>query len=134
MTADAPFTIEVQSPYEGFWRYNVALTCGCFDAEGRRTGFASASSQLAAVGSNLASPPAGAAERRIELRTEPCARFVCFLYVIPHTLPADNDISASRTFPLEVEIRRDGALLRRERFAINPWSGASVELRGEGDS
>ncbi len=88
MTADAPFTIEVQSLYEGFWRYNVALTCGCFDAEGRRTGFASASSQLAAVGSNLASPPAGAAERRIELRTEPCARFVCFLYVIPHTLPA----------------------------------------------
>lgn len=134
MSSTAPFTIEVRSPYEGFWRYNVALTCGCFDAEGHRTGFASASSQLAPAGSNLAAPPAGAAERRIELRTEPCARFVCFLYVIPHTLPADNDIASTHTFPLEVEIRREGAAPRREHFDVNPWSGASIELRSDSNS
>ena len=36
------FTIEVTSRYEEWWRYNVALMCGCFAAEERRTGFASA--------------------------------------------------------------------------------------------
>ena len=42
MAAHKGFTIEVTSRYEEWWRYNVALMCGCFDAEERRTGFASA--------------------------------------------------------------------------------------------
>ncbi len=134
MATDKRFTIEVRSSYEGFWRYNVAMTCGCFDSEGRRTGFATASSQLAEVGANRSESPAGAHDRRIELHTDPCAAFDCFLYVIPHTLPADNDIAATRTFPLEVVVRADGRTLRRERYAINPWSGASIELRSEEES
>ena len=47
------FTIEVTSRYEGWWRYNAALMCGCFDAAGRRIGFASSASTVADVGSNL---------------------------------------------------------------------------------
>lgn len=131
MANDTQFTIEVTSPFEGFWRYNVALTCGCFDAEGRRIGFATASSSLAEVGAGLTEAPAGSRDRRIELRTDSCAAFDCFLYVIPHTLPSDNDIAATRTFPLEVTVRAGGRTLRRERYAINPWSGASIELRSE---
>lgn len=134
MATGTQFTIEVTSPYEGFWRYNVALTCGCLDAAGQRTGFATASSQLAEVGAGLSEAPSGASDRRIELRTEPCAAFDCFLYVIPHTLPVDNDIASTRTFPLDVTVSADGRTLRRERYAINPWSGASIELRSDDNS
>ena len=46
------FTIEVTSRYDGWWRYNAALMCGCFDAADQRIGFASAESAVAAVGAN----------------------------------------------------------------------------------
>ena len=42
MATKEGFTIEISSRYEGWWRYNVALMCGCFDTAGNRTGFASA--------------------------------------------------------------------------------------------
>ena len=41
MATKEGFTIEISSRYEGWWRYNVALMCGCFDTAGNRTGFAS---------------------------------------------------------------------------------------------
>ena len=96
------FTIEVTSRYEGWWRYNAALMCGCFDAAGRRIGFASSASTVADVGSNLAERP---------------------------TLPADNEIDATRPFGIEVRISYAGRRLRTEKREINQWSGASVEMR-----
>ena len=105
------FTIEVTSRYEGWWRYNAALMCGCFDAAGRRIGFASSASTVAA------------------LQTMPCDHLVLYLYIIPHTLPADNEIDATRPFGIEVRISYAGRRLRTEKREINQWSGASVEMR-----
>ena len=59
MATKEGFTIEISSRYEGWWRYNVALMCGCFDTAGNRTGFASAEAHVADVGSNLREKPAG---------------------------------------------------------------------------
>ena len=99
------FTIEVTSRYEGWWRYNAALMCGCFDAAGRRIGFASSASTVADVGSNLAERPADiAADRTAALQTMPCDHLVLYLYIIPHTRPADNEIDATRPFGIEVRI------------------------------
>ena len=71
------FTIEVTSRYDGWWRYKAALMGGCFDAAGRRIGFASAASTVADVGSNLADRPADiAAARTAALQTLPCAHLV----------------------------------------------------------
>ena len=42
MKKDEGFSVEVESCYEGWWRYNVTILCGCFDADGDRIGFASA--------------------------------------------------------------------------------------------
>lgn len=42
MKKDEGFSVEVESRYEGWWRYNVTILCGCFDADGDRIGFASA--------------------------------------------------------------------------------------------
>ena len=58
MATKEGFTIEISSRYEGWWRYNVALMCGCFDTAGNRTGFASAEAHVADVGSNLREKPA----------------------------------------------------------------------------
>ena len=42
MAATEGFSIEISSRYDGWWRYNAALMCGCFDAGDERIGFASA--------------------------------------------------------------------------------------------
>ncbi len=41
MAATEGFSIEISSRYDGWWRYNAALMCGCFDAGDERIGFAS---------------------------------------------------------------------------------------------
>ena len=64
MATKEGFTIEISSRYEGWWRYNVALMCGCFDDAGRRIGFASSASTVADAGSNLPERPAGVAADR----------------------------------------------------------------------
>ena len=124
------FTIEVTSRYEGWWRYNVALMCGCFDDAGRRIGFVSSASTVADAGSNLPERPAGvAADRTATLQTMPCDHLVLYLYIIPHTLPAGNEIDANKPFGIEVRISYAGRRLRTEKRAINQWSGASAEMR-----
>ena len=54
-----------------------------------------------------------------------------YVYIIPHTLPAGNDIDSTRPFEAEIRISRGGRLLRTEKRAINQWSGASIELKVE---
>ena len=72
MATKEGFTIEISSRYEGWWRYNVALMCGCFDTAGNRTGFASAEAHVADVGSNLREKPAGIpGDGRASLETQP---------------------------------------------------------------
>ena len=83
MKKDEGFSVEVESRYEGWWRYNVTILCGCFDADGNRIGFASAESVVAPVGSDLSAPPEGAAaERRIGIRSIACDHIVMYLSLI----------------------------------------------------
>ncbi len=132
MADSTGFTIEITSPFDGFWRYNVALMCGMFDAEENRTGFASAEDTVAEAGANLTEKPADYPhDRNVCLTTGPCDHLRLFVYLIPHTLPADNTVGESKPFPLEMRIAYDGKKLRTERFEINQWAGASLELRVE---
>ena len=122
MAANEGFTIEISSRYDGWWRYNVALMCGCFDAAGNRTGFVSAESHVADVGANLKKKP---------LATEACDHLLLYIYIVPHTLPAGNDIGDTQPFEVDFRITCGGKLLRTEKRLINQWSGASVEMRVE---
>lgn len=132
MAAEKGFTIEVSSRYDGWWRYNVALMCGCFDAEERRTGFASAASHVSDVGANLREKPADTEGARCaRLTTDPCDHLLLYVYIVPHTLPAGNDIDSNRPFEIEMRISYADKLLRTEKRLINQWSGASVEMRVE---
>lgn len=130
MTEENGFRIEVASRYEEWWRYNVAMMCGCFDPSDERIGFVSSSSHVADVGANLAARPEGIpAHRKAVLETPPCDHLILYVYIIPNTLPAGNGIDASRPFDIELMFFRDGKKLRTETRAINQWSGASIELR-----
>ena len=124
------FKIELKSRYDEWWRYNADLMCGCFDADDNRIGFASAASDVADVGANLSVRPADIpAARSVVLTTPPCNHLVLYVYIIPHTLPAGNDIDSTRPFEAEIRISRGGKFLCTENRAINQWSGASIELK-----
>lgn len=134
-TTKKGFTVKVTSDYAGWWRYNVALMAGCFDAEERQTEFATASSHIADVGSELKEPPAGMArDRKIALTTAPCDHLQLYLYMIPHTLPPTDDIDATQPFDVEVTISYGGRRVSKTTRKINQWSGASVEMRVEKES
>lgn len=132
---DKGFNIEVSSSFDGWWRYNVALMCGCFDAGGNRTDFVTASSHVADVGSGLRERPDGIApDRSVALAAKPCDHLMLYIYLIPHTLPSGNDIADSDPFEVTLRIRCAGRKLRTEKLRINQWSGASVEMRIEAPS
>ena len=124
------FKIELKSRYDEWWRYNADLMCGCFDADDNRIGFVSTASDMADVGANLKGRPDNLpATRSVVLETPPCDHLVLYVYIIPHTLPAGNDIDSTRPFEAEIRITRGGRLLHSEKRAINQWSGASIELK-----
>lgn len=135
MATKEGFTIEISSRYEGWWRYNVALMCGCFDTAGNRTGFASAEAHVADVGSNLREKPAGIpGDGRASLETGPCDHLLLYIYIVPHTLPAGNDIGDTAPFEVEIRIAYSGRRLRAEKRLINQWSGASIEMRVDSEA
>lgn len=132
MAATEGFSIEIASRYDGWWRYNTALMCGCFDAADKRIGFASAESHVAEVGANLPQKPAEiAGDRSLRLDTVPCDHLMLYVYIVPHTLPAGNDIGDSQPFEITLRIAYGSKLLRTEKRLINQWSGASIEMRVE---
>ena len=119
MATKEGFTIEISSRYEGWWRYNVALMCGCFDTAGNRTGFASTEAHVADVGSNLREKPAGnPGGGRASLETGPCDHLLLYIYIVPHTLPAGNDIGDTTPFEVEIRIAYGGRRLRAEKRII----------------
>ncbi len=124
------FSIEIASRFDGWWRYNAVLMCGCFDDKDERIGFVSAESHVADVGACPAERPADIApDRSLALETPLCDHLVLYVYIIPHTLPQDNDIESTKPFELDLKIACDGRTFRRERLSINQWSGISLELR-----
>lgn len=136
MKNEEGFTVEVESRYEGWWRYNVTIVCGCFDAAGERVGFASAEDIVAPVGSDLRSAPEGtsaAGKRRIGIRSAACDHIVMYIYIVPHTLPETREIGSVAPFDVRVKIAYAGTPLSDTYYKINQWSGASIEIKLKND-
>ena len=130
MGKDRKFTVEIRSRSDQWWRYNAAMMCGAFDQSGNRVGFSSVESRVADMGEVLKMPPAGVdMQRKLSLETVPCDRIVLYIYVIPHTLPRDNEIGGHPPFPLQVKVAYGGEAVLDREDAINQWGGASIELK-----
>ncbi|MBP6449958.1 MAG: hypothetical protein KA246_06530, partial [Alistipes sp.] len=56
------------------------------------------------------------------------------IYIVPHTLPAGNDIGDTAPFEVEIRIAYGGRRLRAEKRLINQWSGASIEMRVDSEA
>ena len=61
--------------------------------------------------------------------TAACDHLLLYIYIVPHTLPAGNDIADTQLFEITLRIAYGGKVLRSEKRLINQWSGASVEMR-----
>ncbi len=124
------FKVEISSGYDGFWRYNIMVTCGCFDENDNRVGFASAEDIVAPIGANLESAPKEYPSKRVvQFDTVPCDHLLLYMYVIPHTIPLGRDVDEHKPYLLNVRITKGGRLVSNREFPVNVWSGASLEIR-----
>ena len=123
------FKVEISSDFDEFWCYNILVTCGCFDVEGRQVGFASADDTIAPVGSNLDRKPSDYPSKRVvKFETSECDHLHMYIYVIPHTIPLNRDVDESTPYMLNVKISRAGEVVLKRKFSVNRWSGASLEV------
>ncbi len=126
------FKVSVSSRFEELWRYNIVVVCELCSAEGERIEFKSVDSIVAPVGSNLAAAPNDyVADRKLQLNSEDGAYINLLVYVVPHTLPATDDISKTKPFPLIIKVEGDGEVLINQIFDINQWSGDNITLKAE---
>lgn len=124
------FLVEILGSSPDFWRYNIAVACGCFAPDGSRCDFVSAEDTVAPAGSGLQSPPANyVLPRVVKLAAPSCHSLLMYVYVIPHALPEDNSIEHSLPFDMTVSATRGGRKVYSRIFKINRWAGASLEIR-----
>lgn len=127
---DKEFQISVRSRFAELWRYNMVLTCGCFNTDGEQVDFLSQESIVAAVGANLSAPPDGATRRREMCVTTPrCNNIVLYIYLIPHTLPSSRDVDEYAPFDVDISIEAENTVIYHHAHKVNQWSGASIELK-----
>lgn len=62
-----------------------------------------------------------------------CDRIVMYVYIVPHTLPETREIGDVSPFDVRVRIGYGGAPLSDTQYRINPWSGASLEIKLRND-
>ena len=135
METNDGFSVEITSSYAGLWRYNLAVTCGCFDDTGNgvdnpRRDFVAAEDFVAQTGANLQQPPEGySADRTIRFSTIACDYLLMYVYVIPHTLPVERNIADCKPFGLHICVRRGSTVVYERLHSVNCWSGTSIELR-----
>lgn len=154
MNINEGFSVEISCGYEQFWRYNLAVTCGCFDRnrgdandnseiEGTgengaistggdrftRKDFISAEDFIAPAGTNMESRPDNCPkERGIRFSTIGCDCLKMYVYVIPHSLPVDRHIADYPSFDLRIRVTRGKETVCDDLHTVNAWSGASIEL------
>lgn len=124
------FNIQIRSSFKELWRYNIAISCGCFTEEGAEPVVVSEQRNIAPVGANLGGAPDGfKLPVEMKLTTPASERIVAYIYIIPHTLPAGRDIDERHPFDLKVKVSADGEVVYNTQHKVNQWSGTSIEIK-----
>lgn len=129
MATNKVFRVELQCTYKEWWRYNVELQCGSFDADGQRVGFTTTRQTVAEIGANLPSAPDKTSyKKQLLLESVPCHEARFLIYIIPHTLPKERRLEQTPPFDIKLRTWCDGAKIATENRAANQWSGTSFEI------
>lgn len=124
------FNIQIRSTYAEIWRYNIAISCGCTDSAGNVVEVVGEQDNIAPVGSNLKVAPDGfTLPREVRLSTPETEGIVAYIYIVPHTLPAQRDIAESEPFKLSVKVSAGRDTIYNVVHKVNQWSGTSIELK-----
>ena len=124
------FNIQIRSTYAEIWRYNIAISCGCTDSAGNVVEVVGEQDNIAPVGSNLkVAPDAFTLPREVHLSTPETEGIVAYIYLVPHTLPAERDIAESEPFKLSVKVSAGRDTIYNVVHKVNQWSGTSIELK-----
>ena len=124
------FNIQIRSTYAEIWRYNIAISCGCTDSAGNVVEVVGEQDNVAPVGSNLKVAPDGFTfPREVRLSTPETEGIVAYIYLVPHTLPAQRDIAESEPFKLSVKVSAGRDTIYNVVHKVNQWSGTSIELK-----
>ncbi|MBQ5719829.1 MAG: hypothetical protein IIV65_04690 [Alistipes sp.] len=124
------FNIQIRSTYAEIWRYNIAISCGCTDSAGNVVEVVGEQDNVAPVGSNLKVAPDGfTLPREVRLSTPETEGIVAYIYLVPHTLPAERDIAESEPFKLSVKVSASRDTIYNVVHKVNQWSGTSIELK-----
>ena len=130
MSTHEGYSIEISSAYGQMWRYNIEVAGGCFDANGQRTHFVSSHDKVADVAATTTKPALIPAERRVVLAAPACHRMLAYVYIIPHTLPADDE--PEKPFDTTIRVMRGRTVIYEHVFGVNAWGGLSLELHVQG--
>lgn len=124
------FNIQIRSTYAEIWRYNIAISCGCTDSAGNVVEVVGEQDNIAPVGSNLKVAPDGfTLPCEVRLSTPETEGIVAYIYLVPHTLPAERDIAESEPFKLSVKVSAGRDTIYNVVHKVNQWSGTSIELK-----
>ena len=124
------FNIQIRSTYAEIWRYNIAISCGCTDSAGNVVEVVGEQDNVAPVGSNLKVAPDGfTLPREVRLSTPETEGIVAYIYLVPHTLPAERDIAETEPFKLSVKVSAGRDTIYNVVHKVNQWSGTSIELK-----
>ena len=129
MTNAKRYRIEIELATAEHWRYNVVVTCGLFDSEGKQVGFTGVDNSIAPIGSHLTAAPEGTPDFRfVILDADDCHHLRIFAYVIPNTLPAESEVIHVRPFPFIIKVIYDGKLLLSKKLRTSQWAGLSRDF------
>lgn len=113
------YRIELCSNDPRWINYRAALTAEGRDAKGSPCG---------RVAAHNFDETSSRVLQRLSILSPPCATFEAYLYIIPHTLPENNEIAEVGEIKATLCLFDGEELLRREELSVNPWGGITRRL------
>ncbi len=123
------FRVDITSPFDEFWRYNIQLMGVGYNHAGEQIFVESTEDIVAQVGEGVEQKPKSYPENRAVAMELPSAASIRLLiYFVPHILPKSQAISDAPPFDINIEVSQRGGLIYSEIHKINQWAGASLNI------
>lgn len=111
------FRFDLQCDHPAWRHCRVVMTARGFDEQGKAVHFFSLDS--------FALSPREQTPAQLSLPCAGCRSVELYLYIIPHLLPAGNDVGDYPALPAKLQISDGSTLLSHEELPVNPWGGLS---------